>query len=701
MRAEPGVSGARERAYFQERRKAQARAARFRRRVAMATLALLVILTVGIGVGFAGSTDRVAAGVAIGGVDVGGMTADEARHALAARHARVEDQPVVFTHGDQRFPVVAGQAGIEPDWDAAVAQALDEGEGFVLFRGFKRLALRIGGHDVSLASVVDQAQLASQVERISSTIDRPAVDAALVLEGLAPKVQPAQDGVQLERGAAATVIGEALAGFDRGETVPLPVKAVEPDVRAPDLQQSSEQLRVAVSGPVELAYRNRSFKLTPSQIGTLLVLPAGGTTELAVGGKAANRYFGGIAKRLDREPADADFTLTSGGAPRVVPAHEGRVVDRDASMQALLTAALATAPDQRSAGLVVETAQPKVTTADAKAMGIVGVVGSYTTVYGGDPNRLHNVQLVSQLLDDHLIAPGKTFSFNETTGERNADKGFLEAPVIINGELQTGLGGGVCQVSTTVFNAAFEAGLSIEERTNHALYISHYPTGRDATVNYPDTDLKFTNDTGHWLWLRTFAGSSELTVVLYGTPAHRRVEIQQSPLEVVSQPTIERVFDPTLDKGTRILEEAGEPSRSVSVRRIVYDADGKVLYDTVWYSSYVSEPRVVRIGTKPLPVEEVPETGGTKPDTGGGTAGGQGGGTGTGAGTGSGGGTGGATGGGTGGGAGSGTGGGAGGGSGGTGGSGSGSGSGSGGGTGGGSGGQPPPSGEPPPPPQT
>src|SRR5205085_9037221 len=131
--------------------------------------------------------------------------------------------------------------------------------------------------------------------------------------------------------------------------------------------------------------------------------------------------------------------------------------------------------------------------------------------------------LVAHLVDRHLIAPGKEFSFNRTTGERSAAKGFLEAPVIVNGELQTGLGGGVCQVSTTVFNAAYEAGLSITSRTNHALYISHYPLGRDATVDYPSTDLKFVNDTPHWLLLRTFVGYSSLVVSLYGTPQHRRV----------------------------------------------------------------------------------------------------------------------------------------------------------------------------------
>ena len=222
-------------------------------------------------------------------------------------------------------------------------------------------------------------------------------------------------------------------------------------------------------------------------------------------------------------------------------------------MQVLLRAALVTAPELRSAKLVVQTAHADRSTAEAKAMKITGLVAGYQTFYGGDPNRIHNVQLVSHLIDDHVIAPGETFSFNRTTGDRSADKGFREAPVIINGELQTGLGGGVCQVSTTVFNAAYEAGLPIVSRTNHALYISHYPQGRDATVNYPDTDLKFVNDTGHWLLLRTWVGSSSLTVSLYGTPMHRRVVSETAPLVVTGPPPVKKVRDPTLPVGRTVL----------------------------------------------------------------------------------------------------------------------------------------------------
>src|SRR5205085_11699626 len=139
------------------------------------------------------------------------------------------------------------------------------------------------------------------------------------------------------------------------------------------------------------------------------------------------------------------------------------------------------------------------------------------------------------------------------------------APVIINGELKTGLGGGVCQVSTTVFNAAYEAGLRITDRTNHALYISHYPQGRDATVNYPNVDLKFVNDTGRWLLLRTFVGSSDLTVALYGTPTNRRVESSTSPLVETGAPPVKRVVDPALKAGETVVADYGQPSRSTSV----------------------------------------------------------------------------------------------------------------------------------------
>jgi vancomycin resistance protein YoaR len=242
-------------------------------------------------------------------------------------------------------------------------------------------------------------------------------------------------------------------------------------------------------------------------------------------------------------------------------------------------------------------------------MHIRGLVSSYTTLYGGIANRVHNVELVAHLVDEKLIAPDATFSFNKTTGERNAAKGFLEAPVIVNGELTTGLGGGVCQVSTTVFNAAFEAGLKITERTNHALYISHYPQGRDATVDYPTVDLKFVNDTGNWLLLRTFVSSSSLTVNLYGTPVHRRVVSTTSPLRVTGPPPVKKTVDKSLKPGEKVVDDPGAPSMSTSVTRDVYEPGGKLLYHDTWYSSYRASPKLVRLGpAKKKPKKETATT---------------------------------------------------------------------------------------------
>jgi vancomycin resistance protein YoaR len=281
---------------------------------------------------------------------------------------------------------------------------------------------------------------------------------------------------------------------------------------------------------------------------------------------------------------------------RVVPAQPGLTLDPVKTASVILAAA--TRPTQRVAPMPVTEQAPRRSTAQATALGITGTVGAYETFFGGDANRIHNVQLVSHLVDKKLVAPGATFSFNQTTGERTAAKGFREAPVIINGELETGLGGGVCQVSTTVFNAAFEAGLPITARTNHALYISHYPLGRDATVNYPDVDLKFVNDTGHWLLLRTWVSTSSLTVALYGTPQHRRVESVAQPLRVVAPPPVEKTPDPTLAVGQTVVDDPGVPAQATSVERKVYSASGKLMSDQSWSSYYRAEPKLVRVGTK-------------------------------------------------------------------------------------------------------
>ncbi|MDX6397959.1 MAG: hypothetical protein QOJ43_1367, partial [Gaiellaceae bacterium] len=487
---------------------------------------------------------------------------------------------------------------------AALETATREGEGFGPVRGFKRLQARFFGEEVMPPVQVYEAALDFKLASLAKDIDRAHVEAKLVRRGLGVEVVPGQSGLKLEREAAAATIARSLARLDRGAPVALPVTTDPVEVTAADLAVARRQAQTALSAPVRLQYEGTRWKLPRWRMAELLSLPSDGSTALAIEGPGADAWFGKLRKRIEHAPVDAGFAVKPGGID-VIPDKPGVGIDVPATAKALLAAA--TSPTARTAELSVMTTVAKRTTADAKAMGITGVVGSYHTTYGGIPSRLHNVALVAKLIDGALVAPGKTFSFNGTTGERTAEKGFQEAPVIINGELQTGLGGGICQVSTTIFNAAYDAGLQIDERTNHALYISHYPLGRDATVNYPDQDLKFTNDTDSWLLVRTFVGTGSLTVNLYGAPQNRRVESREQPLRVVGGPRVNRIKDPTMLKGRSEVEEYGQPARATSVSRTVYAANGKVLHEDTWYSSYRSEPKVVRVGTKPKPKPKPPE----------------------------------------------------------------------------------------------
>ena len=552
-----------------------------------------------LGLAFAGSPSRIADGVRIAGVDVGGETPKQAERVLKQKADALAAVPVTFRVGRHSWRLEPRRLGIQVDWAAAVDAVRRQGQGFGPLRGFRRLDLRFFGADVAPPTQVYDAALQYWLGRIERTVNSPHRDASIVLHGLTPAVVPSRTGQVLDRHAATATLVRALAGLQR-EPVGLPVRVDHPKVTAHDLTVAQAQVRTALSAPVHLTLGQTRWNLRPTRIARLLQLPAGGRRDLRIGGKGASTWFIALSKRVDRQPEDATWAISQSGI-RVVPDKPGYLLDVPHSATAVLQAALVTEPTLRSAKLVVEKKEAGRSTEEARAMQIRGLVASYETFYGGDPNRIHNVQLVSHLVDGHVIAPGATFSFNQATGARTAEKGFKEAPVIINGELKTGLGGGVCQVSTTVFNAAYEAGLPIVARTNHALYISHYPQGRDATVNYPDVDLRFTNDTGHWLLLRTWVGSSSLTVALYGTPAHRRVVSDVAPLATAGPTPTKKEPDPAMYVGQQVVDETGAPPRKTSVRRRVYTAGGKLLYDTVFYSSYVGEPTVIRVGTKPRP----------------------------------------------------------------------------------------------------
>ena len=565
----------------------------------LVALALLAVLTALVGLAFAGSPARIAEGVHIGGVDVGGLTQKEARTLLESRFERVARVPVVFTAGGEEYPIKATTLGVEANWAAAVDSAAREGEGFGPVRGFKRLQTRFFGSEISPPVQVYQAALDFKLSTLARAIDQSHVEAKLVRRGLAVEVVPGQAGRRLAQDPAAARIVRALARVERGQPIALPVRLDPVQVTAADLAPAARQARAALSAPVRLEYEGTRWKLPRWRIAELLSLPVAGATDVAIAGPGAEAWFAKLRKTVERPPADATFRPVGDGTIEVVPAKDGLAVDVPATAKALLAAAVA--QGERTATLVVRTAQAERTTAEAQAMGIERRLASYTTLYAGTSDRITNLQLGVSLLDGALVAPGATFSFNDRVGERTVERGFRPAPVIIKDEYEEDVGGGVSQVATTVFNAAWEAGLKIAERNPHTLYISRYQLGRDATVNYPDLDLKFVNDTPKWLYVAAASGGSGITVSIYGGGPERRIESGEGTIRETGPAPIRRVKDPTLLKGETAIEEEGSPARATSVTRTVYDEQGEVIHDETWNTSYRGEYRVIRVGTKPPP----------------------------------------------------------------------------------------------------
>ncbi len=243
---------------------------------------LAIVAAVGgvvLGFIFAGSPDRIAAGVRIDGVNVGGLTAGEARAKLERRANVLAEVPVIFTAGGRKWRLRPVSLGVQADWGAAVKLAVDQGSGVGPIRGFRRIGVRVFGADVSPPTRVLERALVFEVGKMAKAVNRPHRDGAIVLHGLQPVVLAARTGVALDREAAGDSIVHSLASFQRGRSVALPVRVDAPMVRAADLTPVAAQVRTALARPVRMQLGAASWWLPARQLAAILRLPHGGDED--------------------------------------------------------------------------------------------------------------------------------------------------------------------------------------------------------------------------------------------------------------------------------------------------------------------------------------------------------------------------------------------------------------------------------------
>lgn len=303
----------------------------------------------------------------------------------------------------------------------------------------------------------------------------------------------------------------------------------------------------------------------------------------------------GVALPYEQAARNAVLEIDDQDRVKVVGEREGRKADIEGVVESII-GQLSRGESPR-ARLTFSPVRPAITAEQVKAMKITGLVSEYSTRFNpANKNRSENIRVAAEALNNLLITPGEVFSFNAVVGPRSEDRGYKEAVVIEGGEMVAGVGGGVCQVSSTLYNAVLRAGLPIRERKHHSRMVGYVPAGLDATVAYGVIDLKFHNPSSGYLLLKTEVRPGYITVKIFGpvaelpqTSVHARVE------RVIPPPVITR-RDSTLGPGASIVEEEGAQGVVVRVTRTVPQPDGSVKEELVSRDYYPAVPRVVRVG---------------------------------------------------------------------------------------------------------
>jgi len=317
--------------------------------------------------------------------------------------------------------------------------------------------------------------------------------------------------------------------------------------------------------------------------------------QCRVDDRSLDAMLADIATQVNRPPRDAQVSVSEDDEVTVRPHAKGVVVNLARSKAELLQALQK--PEARQAQLVVEEQEPGIKTDDLAHLEVV--LSKYTTRFNpGQVARSHNLRLATETLNKTVLMPGDVFSLNEVVGERTSRRGYRKAPTFRNGgQLFDDFGGGLCQVASTVYNAALLTNMTIVERRNHGRVVAYVPLGRDAMVNYGSTDLRWRNSLKHPVLVLGRVEGDELTVKIIGKRSDKvEVRIERSNVGLVP-PGDKETKDPELEEGKRVVEEKGWSGGTASVSRLV--KDGNQWKRNLSYTDrYPSGPNKVRVGTK-------------------------------------------------------------------------------------------------------
>ena len=558
-------------------------------------IAVLALLAGAFGVVAFLERDAIPRGTTIGGVDVGGMDEEDARAALERAAAERRAQEITLTADGGSLTTSGADLRATPLIEEALTTALDAGS---TERVLSRLGLR-NGPELVLAYRLAPVRAAELANRIDARFGDPPQDAEVVVAPDEIRVKEATSGTAVDRGA----LRRALRTLP--PEVAVDVVAAGPVVGTREADAAARRIERLLETPRRVRAGEAEATLTPQRLRALV------RTERADGALGVFLDAKGLGASLrirlgeTEVPArDADFAVGAKRA-RVIPSRPGRTLDLER-----ISRSLTSNLDSTVHRAQFTKTQPAFTTEQAEALGITELVSEFTTYYQCCQPRVTNIQRAAELLDGTIVRPRTAFSLNEALGKRTVENGFVSAPQIFAGRLEDAVGGGISQIATTLYNAAFFAGVKLVAHQAHQFYISRYPMGREATVSWGGPELIFRNDWPAAILMKLTATSSGVTVRFYSRKLGRRVKTTTGePYAYVAPRTI-TVRNPSLPAGTTsTVQSAGASGFTVQYTRKVFEG-AELVKNERYTVRYDAQNAIVEVGTmkvKAKPPKATPE----------------------------------------------------------------------------------------------
>lgn len=447
--------------------------------------------------------DKVPQGTSVAGVDLSGMTAEAAETELQTQLADLVVEPIPIEMGSVSTTLDPAAAGLTLDVPGTIRS----------FTGFTWDPSVVMGHLFGLGArepvvVVDEEALTAALEGAASDLDLAPVDAAMDLhDGEVTVTTEPADGLALEVAEARELIAdEWLTGQRPFE---LPSTVTTPTLGEDAVQAATDDIATPLlSGPVTVQLTDDdATELSVEQLTDAATLQADGSRfALVLDGEQLAEVVTEAVPSIGETPKDAQIVL-EGGEPTIIPAVTGTGLDPEQLAAVVSEAALST--DERVAAAELAQTEPEFSTADAEELGVVEVVGEYATPYPYDPTRTQNLVNGAANINGTLVMPGEEFSLIAELGPITAANGYVSSGVVENGFATQAMGGGLSQISTTTFNAAFEAGMEDIEHKPHSRWFQRYPPGREATIYVPTLDMRWGNNTPYGVLVQAWVSSSD------------------------------------------------------------------------------------------------------------------------------------------------------------------------------------------------